>query len=212
MKARSAIARILLLAVLWYATGGCAAPDCRSWQALRETAEGTLFHRCRPDSPLDEVMIETRFRAAPGRLFALVNDYDAFVGLIPDVAESRVLAVEGASRWVYHRLHLPGPVADRVYVMRSTQRVDGVPADAWRVEWTLSDRPFPEVDLAAGVRPDSLSGFWEITAGDDPDSTKARYAVHVDPGGRLPAWLVRRLTDGYVQRVVAAIRGRLEAQ
>lgn len=189
--------------------GLCAGQDCDAWTAVRETAEGRLFHRCRPGSPLAAVMIETQFRAAPERLYALVNDYAAFADFIPDVAESRVLAVDGAVQWVYHRLHLPGPVADRVYILQSTASTQGVPPVAWRVEWTLAQRAFPGFDAGAGVRPDSLSGFWEIGA-DAAGTTRARYAVHVEPGGHLPVWLVQRMTDRYVQQVVAAVRGRLE--
>lgn len=201
--------RVLLAALCCSATAAAVA-DCRDWRAVRETAEGTLLHRCRPGSAIDEVMIVSRVAAAPQRLYALVNDYGAFAEFIPDVAESRVLAVEGDIQWVYHRLHFAGPVADRVYVMRSKATAADPPAASWRVEWTLSDRPFPQLDLAAGIRPDSLSGYWEIAGGTTADVSLARYAVHTDPGGHVPAWLVTRLTDRYVQRVVAAVRRRLE--
>ncbi|HUT40389.1 MAG TPA: SRPBCC family protein [Gammaproteobacteria bacterium] len=202
---------LLVLLVLATSTGfAIAAADCRQWRQIREMAEGTVFHRCRPGSPVDEVMIETQFLAAPERLYALVNDYDTFAGFIPDVAESRVLEAVGTVQWVFHRLHFPGPVADRTYVMQSRGDVTGTPPAAWRVEWALSDRDFPQVDLSAGVRPDSLSGFWEIAAAGHPKVTKARYAVHSDPGGHVPVWLVMRLTDRYVQQVVAAIRRRIE--
>lgn len=210
MSSMTATFRLFLLAAVWFVPGAAASPPCDSWRVVQESSEGTLYHRCRPGSPFDEVMIETRFRAPPERLYALVNDYAGFAGFIPDVAESRVLAVEGPDQWVYHRLHLPGPVADRVYVMRSTAHVDGAPPVAWHVEWMLSDRVFTGIDFAAGIRPDSLSGSWEIEGDAVPKRSKARYAVHTDPGGQLPVWLVMRLTDRYVQRVVAAIRGRLE--
>jgi ribosome-associated toxin RatA of RatAB toxin-antitoxin module len=204
------VVRAFLLAALWLATGAVAGADCLSWRMVRETAEGPLFHRCRPGSVLDEVMIETRLPAAPERLYRLVTDYDAFAGLIPDVAESRVLETAGRVQWVYHRLHFPGPVADRAYILQSSATATDTPPGAWRVEWALSERVFPQVDPGAGVRPDSLSGFWEIEAGAVPNACLARYAVHVEPGGRLPDWLVMRMTDRYVQRVVAAIRRHLE--
>lgn len=203
-----AMAWLLLPAYFWFATAAGAAPDCRDWQALRDTSEGRLYHRCRPDSALDEIMIETHLPAAPERLYALVNDYGAFAGFIPDVAESRVLAREGAVQWLYHRLRLPPPLADRAYILESTA---GTEPAAWRVAWQLSGREFPGVIPDGTVRPDRLSGFWEIAADGDPQRSKARYAVHVEPGGHLPGWLVRRMTERYVQRVVAAIRARLEA-
>lgn len=186
-----------------------AAAGCQHWRQVLETAEGPVLHRCHPGSPVDEVMIEARFRSAPERLYRLVNDYDAFADFIPDVAESRVLERHGTEQWVFHRLHFPGPVADRAYVMKSTGVTMPPPHPAWRVEWALSDRVFPRVDAAAGIRPVSFSGFWEIEPADDAATTSARYAVHSDPGGLLPAWLVERMTDRYVQQVVAAVRRRL---
>ena len=204
--------RFAVLALLMLGKGKdiTAATDCQMWRQVRGTAEGMIYHRCRAGSPVDEVMIETGFSAAPERLYALVNDYAAFAGFIPDVAESRVLETAGTVQWVFHRLHFPGPVADRVYVMQSRGEVTGTPPVAWRVDWALSERDFPQVDLSSGIRPDSLSGFWEVEPADGAHMTKARYAVHSDPGGHVPAWLVMRMTDRYVQRVVAAIRGRLE--
>jgi len=201
------LARWMLPWLCLYAGFASATDDCVQWRQVLETAEGPVFHRCRPDSPVDEVMIQTRFQAAPERLYALVTDYEAFEHFIPDVLDSRVLEQDGAVQWVYHHLRFPGPVADRVYVMKSTSAA--APRRAWRVEWALSERVFPQVDMTAGIRPDSLSGFWEIEAADSAGMTKARYAVHVDPGGLVPVWLVVRMTDRYVQQVVAALRRQL---
>ena len=200
--------RVLLGLCLWPGFSA-AAVDCQQWHQVLETAEGPVLHRCHPGSPVDEVMIEAHFRSAPERLYALVNDYDAFADFIPDVAESRVLERHGMEQWVFHRLHFPGPVADRAYVMKSTAVVTPRPHPVWRVDWALSDRVFSGVEPAKGIHPDSLSGFWVIEPAGGTGMTNARYAVHSDPGGLLPAWLVMHMTDRYVQQVVAAVRTRL---
>jgi hypothetical protein len=184
------------------------AEDCRSWRKVREGAAGTLYQRCLDDSPIDQVMISARFRAPPGRLFALVTDYEAFEEFIPNVIDSRVLKVSGNRQWVYHRLRFPGPVADRAYVMRSTATADAAHPGAFRVEWELADRDFPQSGLPDGLRPERFSGFWDIGVAAD-GSTLARYAVHSNPGGWLPAWLVETMTVRYVQQVIAAVRKRL---
>jgi hypothetical protein len=36
----------------------------------------------------------------------------------------------------------------------------------------------------------------------------AVYSIHVDPGGRLPAWLYSRAAERYVTNVVEAVRQR----
>ncbi len=188
-----------------------AADDCKTWQPVRHTPEGTVYHRCRTDSTTATVMIQTRFPAPPQRLFGLATDYAAFAQFVPGVRDSRVLETAGNRQWIYQHLHFPGPVRDRVYILRSTG-TETTPGRAWRIEWELSDRAFPQADLAAGMRPRQLSGFWEITRAETPGTTIARYAVHSDPGGWLPDWLVESMTDRYVQDVVAAFRRRLATE
>lgn len=131
-----------------------------------------------------------------------VPDYEDF---IPDVAESRIIRAAGDVQWIFHRLHFAGPVADRVYVMRSVGRTTGT--GAYRVEWALAPEAVPAGEQ--GIAPRQFSGFWELRTADDGKTTAARYAVHSDPGGRIPVWLVSRMTDRYVREVVRAVRARL---
>ena len=180
------------------------------WLPVRETPSGYLYHRASGDSSPPWTMITASFAAAPERIYAMVTDYDHFPVFVPYVAESRVVRESGDAQWVYHRLHFPGPIADRRYVFVS--RNSRPAADYYRVEWELSDEVFPDVDLSRGVRPQSFSGFWEIQAGRDAGSTQARYAVHSDPGGMVPGWLVSSMTDRYAGQVVQAIRQRLAGE
>jgi ribosome-associated toxin RatA of RatAB toxin-antitoxin module len=157
-------------------------------------------------------MIVTTFDVTPDRVHTVVVDYDHFAEFIPNVSESRVVANEGDDQWVYHHLHFSGPIADRVYVIRSTNNDSRVRQPYYRVDWVLDDRSFPDIDLSAGIRPDALSGFWELRAVGNTNTTEARYAVHSDPGGLIPGWLVKKMTDRYLQQVVEAVRHRLDLQ
>ena len=141
-----------------------------------------------PGSAIPQVMIATRFAAPADAVYAVVTDYAHFAEFIPDVAESRIIREADGVQWVFHRLHFAGPVADRVYVMRS---VGSVGAAAYRVEWSLSPEAPPAG--AQGISPRQFSGFWELRPTTDGKATEARYAVHSDPGGRIPAWLVTRI-------------------
>jgi hypothetical protein len=188
-----------------YATGAA------GWTAQAATGAGRIYHREVQDSLVPLVMIATSFNSDPAAVHAIVTDYDRFAGFIPHVLESRVLRREGSHQWVFHHLHFPGPVADRVYVFRSTD--SGSAAEpGYRVEWQLSDRRFPGVDTSVGIRPQRFSGFWELRPAAQGTATEARYAVHSDPGGYIPAWLVVRMTDRYVQQVVEAVRERLRGK
>lgn len=193
--------------VMALTAGGVPADDCLEWRQTAVIPEGTLYHRCRPGSGIEDVMIEAQFHTGPERLYQLVNDYAAFAEFVPDVKVSRVLADDGVAQWVYQQLHVPGPVADRVYILKSTRIAEG--PQHWRVEWSLSGRLFPGVDMHAGVRPRQLSGFWELVPAEEGETVVAHYALRSDPGGMVPAWLAQRMADRYVQRVAAAFHQRL---
>jgi ribosome-associated toxin RatA of RatAB toxin-antitoxin module len=184
------------------------ATDTPGWVPVAVTRAGSIYHRDFQDSAVPMIMIATTFAAEPARVHAVVTDYDRFAEFVPNVLESRVLARRGADQWVFHHLRFAGPVADRAYVIRSSD-VRRSADTGYRVEWRLSRRQFPGVDVSAGIRPRRLSGFWELRPAAHGAATEACYAVHSDPGGFIPAWLVARMSDRYVQQVIEAVGQRL---
>lgn len=182
--------------------------DSGHWETVARTSTDQIYHRDVEYSSVPMVMITTTFKADPARVYAVVTDYAHFSEFIPNVSESRLLMRKGSAQWVFHHLHFPGPVSDRVYVFKSTDTIR--PQEhAYRVEWHLADRQFPGIDLSTGIRPQVFSGFWELRPAVEVGLTEARYAVHSDPGGFIPTWLVTKMTDRYVQQVIEAIRKRL---
>ena len=191
--------------------GETASTGVPGWVSVAVTRAGRIYHRNLDDSPVPMIMIATTFSAKPARVQAMVTDYDRFAEFIPTVFESRVLARQGVHQWVFHHLRFAGPVADRAYVIRSSTGQGSAEA-GYRVDWRLSRRQFPGVDVSAGIEPRRLSGFWELRPAADGTATEARYAVHSDPGGVIPAWLVARMTDRYVQQVIEAVGERLRGE
>ena len=179
------------------------------WALVNTTRSGQIYHRGVGNLSFPWVMIVTVFDAPPARLHAIVTDYNHFSEFIPNVAESRIVEDEAGEQWVYHHLHFPGPVADRVYLISSTDTASRPEENYYRVAWNLTERTFPDIDLTAGISPEVFSGYWELRPGEHTGSTEARYAVYSDPGGFIPGWLVGKMTDRYVQQVVDAIRARL---
>ena len=179
------------------------------WRAVGDTPQGRLYHRTVAGSSLPGAMIVTRFAAPPARVHALVTDYGHFTGFIPNVVESRVLLQTGGRQWVFHHLHFAAPVADRAYVIESSDAASRPQEHYYRVDWKLSERDFPGIEGTTGVSPRAFSGFWELRPLEDGLATQARYAVHSDPGGLMPDWLVVKLTDRYIQQVIVAVSRRL---
>ncbi len=184
--------------------------DMDGWTPVETTVAGKIYHRAVEGSSIPRAMIVATFDVPPERVHAVVVDYEHFAEFIPNVFKSRIVAREGNVQWVYHHLQFPGPIADRVYLIRSTSSEHRSRQPYYRVEWMLDERPFPDIDLAAGVRPDMFSGPWELRSIGNSNTTEGRYAVHVEPGGFIPGWLVTGMTDRYIQQVMAAVRQRLE--
>ena len=180
-----------------------------SWQAVGGGRQGQIYHRAVTGSSLPEAMIVARFAAPPARVHALVTDYGHFAEFIPDVAESRVLSQSGDRQWVFHHLHFAGPVADRAYVIESTDAASRPQEHYYRVDWALSSRDFPGINYTTWIRPRAFSGFWDLRPVENGLATEARYAVRSDPGGFIPDWLVVKMTDRYIQQVIAAVAQRL---
>jgi len=179
------------------------------WHAVYAGREGRIYHRAVTGSSLPEVMIVARFAAPPARVHSLVSDYGHFAEFIPDVVESRVLMQSGGRQWVFHHLHFAGPVADRAYVIESTDAASRPQEHYYRVDWTLSSREFPGIEGNPWIRPRAFSGFWELRPLENGHATEARYAVRSDPGGFIPDWLVVKMTDRYIEQVIAAVARRL---
>lgn len=179
------------------------------WTLTRTTPSGRIYHRDPGSMPIPWVKIVTEYEAPPARVHAIVTDYNHFAEFVPNVAESRIVREEGHDQWVYHHLHFRGPVADRVYLIKSTDGASRPEEDYFRIAWDMSDEVFPDTDLSVGIRPEAFSGYWELQPGAHPDSTEAHYAIYSDPGGFIPGWLVVNKTDTYIQQVVEAIRERL---
>jgi hypothetical protein len=180
-----------------------------AWQAVIDSPQGQIYHRAVAGSTLPETMILTRFAASPARVHALVTDYGHFAQFIPNLVESRVLLHTGDRQWVFHHLHFAGPVADRAYVIESSDAASRSQENYYRVDWQLSGRDFPGIDESAGITPRAFTGFWDLRPVENGLATEARYAVYSDPGGLIPDWLVASMTDRYIQQVIAAVRRRL---
>jgi ribosome-associated toxin RatA of RatAB toxin-antitoxin module len=205
--------RGLVLCLLVCASAARAQPDCGmpGWAEVAVTPSGPICHRAVQDSAQPMVMIAATLPVGPDRVRDVVTDYDHFAEFIPYLQESRVLARDGTRQWVYHRLRFPAPVAERAYVISSSETA-GDRQRAMRIEWRLSTRTFVDIDTGGAVRPDRLEGFWDLRPRAEGNATEARYAVLSEPGGLLPEWLVTRLTDRYVQQVMAAVRERCLAE
>jgi hypothetical protein len=180
-------------------------PVADGWEYLRRVDDIELYRKPVAGSRFPALLARARIAAPATSVFPVISDYDHFTEFIPAVSASRVLQRSGANTRVYQRLDLPMLFTDRHYVIRITDTLDEAHGHV-RVHWQLDAERSRTLSPADALLPDTFSGFWRLTDTPDGPGCAAVYAIHVEPGGRLPAWLFSRAAERYVTDVVAAVR------
>jgi len=180
-------------------------PEADGWEYLRRVDGITLYRKPVAGSRFPALLARTRMEVAAANVFRVISDYDHFTGFVPAVTASRVLERSAANTRVYQRLNLPMLFADRHYVIRITDTLDEANGRV-RVNWQLDAERSRALPPADTVLPDAFTGFWRLADTPGGSGCAAVYSIHVEPGGRLPAWLFSRAAERYVTDVVAAVR------
>jgi hypothetical protein len=110
---------------------------------------------------------------------------------------------------VYQRLGFPLMVADRHYVIQVTDNLDQADEGLIKLTWQLDRQQSLSLKSEHAVIPGAFSGSWRLAELAEGGATDARYSIHVEPGGSLPAWLLLSASERYVFQVIQAVRRRL---
>lgn len=195
----------------WYqraAARGHAAADAAVDRLVPWTAAGikngaTLAYR--DDMAIDarEVRATADLPFAVTRIFEVVCDQTRYQSIVPGLTEVRLLSGTVPDDYELYFRYAPqfAVVASRDVSVR-VQRSPGVPGCRW------SHLPGRVAEQPGTVRMPFLRGSWSIQTLDGGGS-RVTYQVTADPGGSLPAWLVRRGTLGTLPDVIERVRQRL---
>jgi ribosome-associated toxin RatA of RatAB toxin-antitoxin module len=147
---------------------------------------------------------EMPFPAA--HVYAVVCDFSQYAEFVPGVREARTLEGTSPADYVAYLRYAPQflVVAARDVVLQVSggERPDGT----FTCTWSAVEDRLPRTDSAVRMRLDT--GSWVIAPIDD-GRTQVVYQVAVDPGGRLPGWLVRWGATRAMPDVMTAMRRRL---
>ena len=189
---------VVLVSLAQAAAGG--------WTAAGTTRGVTLAFR--DDSQLDvrEVRATTELSFPAARIFPLVCDFTHYGSLVAGVQETKMISGTAPSDYEIYMRYAPRflvvSARDVVVHVQSQSTPDG----SSRCHWTdLKER---EPERKGIVRMPLLRGSWTI---EPLDVTRSRvvYQVAVNPGGRLPGWLVRRGAVSALPDVIEQVRRRL---
>jgi ribosome-associated toxin RatA of RatAB toxin-antitoxin module len=120
-------------------------------------------------------------RAQPRQVYDVVVDFPAYPRLFPELKEARVLSTSGAVVRVEFKAQMVLPIR---YVLDLTCMGEGT--GPLTVDWT-----YVEGEVVTG----SVGG-WRFTG--EGDGTAVAYTVSLDVKAPLPAFMLRKVTDGLV--------------
>jgi ribosome-associated toxin RatA of RatAB toxin-antitoxin module len=187
---------LVLLALAQAAAGG-------DWTPAGTTRGVVVTFR--DDRRLDvrEVRATAELPFPAARIYPIVCDFRHYGSLVSGVQETTVLSGAAPADYEIYLRYAPRfvVVAARDVVVR----VQGTstPPGGGTCRWTEMTARVPE--RAGVVRMPLLRGSWTI---EPIDATRARvvYQVAVNPGGRLPGWLVRRGAVSALPDVIDQVR------
>ena len=172
----------------------------QEWVAAGARNGVALAYRDAPRLGAREVRAIADMPHTAERIIAVVCDFTQ--RLDPDVREARILTGDVNTRYSVYLRYAPRyvVVAARDVVIDVRREPDGC---AW------SEQPDRAHTHAGTVRMPLLRGSWSVVP---LDATRARvtYQIAVDPGGRIPGWLVRRGAARALPRVIERVGRCLE--
>ena len=179
------------------------------WTFSRRLGDVDIYRQPINGSRFPAVRAHARINASAKALYAVISDYEHFRDFIPSVLDSRVLARQMSTLSVYQRLGFPLMVADRHYVIQVTENLVQAGEGLLRVTWQLDRQQSLSLTSGRAVVPAAFSGSWRLAELEQGRATDATYSIHVEPGGRLPPWLLLSASERYVFQVIQAVRRRL---
>jgi hypothetical protein len=191
-----------LLPALFSCSGAAAA-----WE-LKYSKDGiTVYERPVANERVSELKAIAEIDAPPLSCWNVIRDFERYTETMPFVMESRILQVTPPRSFVYLRVNvgIPG-VWERDYTIEFTDQSDPPgPQRSYRAAWRLANDAGP-VESDGTVRIALNQGTWEIAPSAEGRGATATYQVLVDPGGDLPAGLVRWGNANGIPKLFAAIR------
>lgn len=126
---------------------------------------------------------ESTSPVSPERLIA--KAWDTFAVAMPPVKERRFIKRGSDELVFYDRVATP-VVSDRDYTMKINRVSNG---EVLRLEFGTTDQYGPPPDPAY-VRMGMVKGYWQVEP-DGQGGSNVRYEVYSEPGGSIPAAIVR---------------------
>jgi START domain len=166
------------------------------WKLNTEKEGIKIYTSQIPDSRIKAIKVECEIQATPAQLVAVLMDVNNSTEWVYHTKSCALIKqVSPSELYYYSEVNLPWPAANRDFVAHLTVSQNTATKV---VEINGPAVPGFVPQKKGVVRIDHSSGKWTITP--CGDHIKVEYALHVEPGGSIPAWMVNMFaTDGPMQ-------------
>lgn len=160
--------------------------SAQDWE-LRKNEDGIkVYTKKVSTSSFDAFKAEMEIKASVQDVVKLLKDIEHYDRIFPDMAESKLLKMEGDSTQIqYTRTDVPWPVSDRDGIYKMTFREDKKTGGVSTFARSVPDY-LPEKEDA--VRIQASTSSWRIYPVAE-GKIHVEYEVQADPGGSIPDWL-----------------------
>ncbi|HEY0839295.1 MAG TPA: START domain-containing protein [Vulgatibacter sp.] len=171
------------------------------WKRIAGGRDLNVFERDAAGG-VPEVKVEGRIDSPPETVLAVLADVESYVETMPHTEVSKLVKREGDRVWLYSVVDPPlGSRRDYCVEITLTQRDDGTLGTEWKPANELAP-----AEKKGVVRVKVNDGSWTLEPTDGGKATWATYRLHVDPGGKVPKWIVEKTNRKSVPDAFEAVR------
>jgi len=177
------------------------------WKLRTEKQGIKIYTSTVADSKIKAIKVECEFNATVSQFVAVIMDVKTAPDWVYGVKSCILIKQVSVSElYYYSEINMPWPVANRDFVSHLT-----VSENPQTKIVTIDGPAVPGfVPVKKGiVRISESESKWVITPL-AADQIKVEYAIHVDPGGSLPTWLVNTFASQVPFKIFSSLKVQLK--
>jgi len=160
-----------------------------------------------PDSKIRAIKVVATYDASPEKIADIVMDINTATEWVSHLKSCYLIKrVSPNELYYYAEVKLPWPAANRDFVAHLT-RNENLQNKTITIDGPAVAGLFPE--KKGIVRINNSFGRWIITP-IDSNQVRVEYALHVDPAGSLPSWLVNMFSGETPLQIFENLRHELK--
>jgi hypothetical protein len=175
---------------------------------LQKDKDGIKVYSAKiPDSKIRAIKVVANYEATPEEIANIVMDINSSQEWVSHLKSTYLIKrVSQNELYYYAEVNLPWPASNRDFVAHLT-RSENVQTGAITIDGPAVSGLMDE--KKGIVRINNSVGKWIITPLDN-NHVKVEYALHVDPAGSLPSWLVNMFSGETPMQIFENLRQELK--